>query len=308
MGAVRRARIDRSQPDLAVCRVPAKPPAPVHPVLRLQQSCGNRAVATLLSSIRAREANLRSSHVLLARAGVTQGRAAPGGLAFIRGQAHQGSGTMGLTPIQSANAFTNPRLAVGSHRIERGPREGVRPGPPIHRIKVAPTTSEDVTHQSWYPEAGIHRVLLGKYPHYYRVSADMATLIAAGESEHLADAALAFDLTFGLIRDRINELAASGQEFSGPTEEAALADALRSLKLPAALGTTEAEWHRALDVLLTRASRRRDDNNWHMMTATGDDRYKDGTISDVEASSTTAIGSHPSSEVINYEAIGGTTP
>jgi hypothetical protein len=64
----------------------------------------------------------------------------------------------------------------------------------------------------------------------------MARLIAAGESEHLADAELTFQITFGLIRDRINQLAASGREFSGPTEEAALAVAMRCLDLPPALG------------------------------------------------------------------------
>jgi hypothetical protein len=64
------------------------------------------------------------------------------------------------------------------------------------------------------------------------------------------------------------------------------------------------DWHHALDVLLTRASRRRDDSLWHMMTASGDSRHRDGTVSDVEVSPTTAIDSHSSSEVISYEAIG----
>ena len=107
------------------------------------------------------------------------------------------------------------------------------------------------------------------YVYYYRISPEMSALIKKGEEEHLADAALAFQLTYQCICKAINSLVGKtfGPAASRDAADKLAEDALAKL-LPKELGTNPANWPKVLDRLLD-LTLKRDRDGWHNITTGG---------------------------------------
>jgi hypothetical protein len=237
-------------------------------------------------------------------AGAPAVRTAPNGLADIMrrgGRGHNLGVSGGLTLTKNSAAFTPPRLDTTMRSVRTGTRVE-------HYARVQRTTSHDATHDCFYPGPGDHlrpgmtQQIGGRtYNHYWRVSPQVSTLLRRGEQEHLDDALRAYQLTYQLIENTINALAA-GREFgpaTTPFEATRLAQAELARRLPAQLGTNPANWVRVLDRLLTQ-TRTRDTNGWHALDIDPPQTIGNRIIHPVVTTSTTRIGQVPSSRVVNY--------
>jgi hypothetical protein len=243
-----------------------------------------------------------SSNYISAFAGTTRVEPAPNGLATImskRTSAILGS-TGGLTLIKNAAAFTIPSL-VTQNSVDRH-------GNTVqHYAQVQGTTSGDATHESYYPGPGDHarpgmvQRIGGKvYTHYWRISPHVSALIRRGEEEHLADAQMAYELTYKLIADTINSM--SGQRFGPaptPAEANGLAEAELAKKLPQQLGTSPQNWVAVLDRLLDQ-TKERDRRGWHSISVDPPRTIGNKIIHPVSMAPGTRIGQVPSNRVVAY--------
>lgn len=274
-------------------------------LLAAQRTAGNAAVSRMLRAERSEPAprpepaSLRAIHegsrhlsgATFAAAGVPVAAPSPDGASQVA--SHGSGGTLaGYTGIKGANAFTAPsfrtRPSAEVDGIERR-----------HYAEIEPTSTTDATHECYYLAAGDHHSLLPR--DYWRVSPEVSRLLRAGEQEHLDDARLAFDLTYGLIARRINAL--SGQKFgpaNTPAEAEALAEAQVRRRLPDQLGMHPLTWFNALNEML-RMSRHRDYRGWHEVAPSGtpSDDTED-TYRPLRPTSQTRIGEVPSEEVVTY--------
>lgn len=272
-------------------------------LLGLQRSAGNAAVQRVLRGT-SRPARLAAidrrerdapTEVVVARAGTPEAQAAPDGLDGILDSASSLGFTGGWTGIRSAAAFTAPTVAT-VNELERVPAEGRDHPVTRHFAVFAPTRPVDATHDSMYPEPGIHHVpRLGRH---YRISAAISQLIRRGEQEHLSDARRAYDLTYGRIGQVVNRLARRGVRF-GPasTPAAATQRAMSHLeRLLGPLTTSPGRWRELLDQLLPKSARR-DTRGWHYLD-TQLSRHRGRPVHDVVEGPTTRIGV-PADEVVD---------
>lgn len=229
-------------------------------------------------------------------------KSAPDGLSFIMSQRRTVSLGVagGLTLIKNAAAFSIPQFRTTTTSVRRGASVE-------HYAQVQRTTARDATHVSYYPGPGDHRrpgmtqTINGKvFTHYWRISPNLSALIRRGEEEHLADAQRAYDLTYRLISDTINALVKERFGPAGsPGEATRLAEAALARRLPRALGTNPANWVAMLNRLLD-ATKIRDTQGWHAVSADPPRTLADRIIHPVATTPTTKIGRVPSSQIINY--------
>jgi hypothetical protein len=138
------------------------------------------------------------------------------------------------------------------------------------------------------------------FTHYWRISSNVSALIRRGEEEHLADAQRAYDLTYRLISDTINALAKERFGPAGtPGEATKLAEAALARRLPRALGTNPSNWVAVLNRLLD-ATKTRDTQGWHAVSADPPRTVADRIIHPVATTPTTKIGRVPPSQIVNY--------
>jgi hypothetical protein len=231
-----------------------------------------------------------------------QAKAAPSGLSeILRLSGKPSLGVSGgLTLIKSAAAFTVPAFLTKNTHDGKG--AGVQ-----HFSVVQRTTSQEASHDSFYPMAGEHirpgmvqTINKRQFTHFWVISQSISDLIRQGEQEHLDDAARAYELTYKKVENEINALA--GQQF-GPASSPAAADALAlaalEARLPKELGTDPANWVRVLDRLLTQ-TQVRDTKNWHALSTDPPKTVAGKILHPVVVTSTTSVGRTPSSQVVNY--------
>lgn len=265
----------------------SEPPAVLEPTVRPETTV--RPEPASLTEIDQRARSVTGATI--AAAGVPVAAAPPDGARAVA--SHSSGGTLaGYTGIKDADAFTAPRLVIRtSGEIDGAERR--------YYGEVEPTSTADATHECYYLAAGDHHSLVPR--DYWRVSPQISRLLRAGEQEHLDDARLAFNLTYGLIARRINALA--GQKFGPagtPAEAEALAEAQVRRRLPDALGTDPLTWFTALDEML-RMSRHRDYRGWHEVDPSGvpSDGTQD-TYRPLRPTAQTRIGVVPSEAVVSY--------
>lgn len=250
-------------------------------MLRQQRTVGNAAVSRLIEGHRVnstKSASMGTGPVAsspskieelasdaeqqrnqtVAYAGIPLKQDPPGGMKFIASQSTEislGGKPAGFTGVQSAAAFTQPnfttRMAVEKDGYKRK-----------YFAVVEPTSTQDVTHRSFYPAPGTHDNAVSKqkdgtYRYFWTISSTISELIKAGEQEHLNDAQRAFDLTYGLIAKEINAMA--GQKFGpadSPDAASKLAEDELRRRLPAALGTDPKNWFNVLEQMLSMTQQR----------------------------------------------------
>ena len=229
-------------------------------------------------------------------------KSAPDGLGYIMSQRRTTSLGIagGLTLIKSAAAFSIPQFRTTTTSVRRGTTVE-------HYAQVQQTTSRDATHDSYYPGPGDHRrpgmtqKIDGKtFTHYWRISPTLSQLIRRGEEEHLADAKRAYDLTYRLIADTINALAK--QKFGPartPSDATKMAEAELARRLPRALGTNPSNWVAVLNRLLD-ATKLRDTQGWHAVSADPPRTVADRIIHPVATTPSTKVGRVPSAQIVNY--------
>lgn len=271
-------------------------------LLRLQRTVGNAAVrravagaprADGLAAISDR-ADRPPAEVTSARAGATEGAAPPGGLAGILARS-SGGFTGGWTGVRSSGAFTAPTVTT-RNVVERLEVPGRAYPLTRHYAVLQPTAPADATHESWYPQPGIHHV--PRLRRRYRISEETSRLIRRGEQEHLDDARRAYDLTYGAVGEVVNRLAQRGTRF-GPADSPAEAERLALARLEQLLGpltATPSRWPTLLDRLLA-MTQRRDDRGWHYLE-TQPGTHRGGRVHDVVPGPTTRIGV-PSEQVVD---------
>ena len=235
-------------------------------------------------------------------AGTATLRPAPSGLGTIVSQGKPGTlgTTGGLTLIKSAAAFTIPSFTTRNSMVRQG-------NTVQHYAQVNMTTSRDAIHESYYPGEGdhvrpgmTHREGNRTYTHYWRISKDVSELIRLGEEEHLADAKLAYELTYKLIADTINAMV--GQRFGparSPSEADKLAEADLAKRLPRQLGTDPRNWVAVLERLLNQTEER-DRKGWHAISYDPPQTIGDRVIYPVVTTATTSISKTLSSQVVAY--------
>lgn len=236
------------------------------------------------------------------RAGTAAAQAPPGGLDAI--QAHEPSAA-GWTGIKLSGAFVSPNFSTTT--------VPAKPGEDRFVTVDAPVASPDAVHESLFPSPGDHRwgnrsveAKGGPFTAWHRVSTAMSAQIAQGEQEHLADAARAYELTYGLITRVVTTMA--GQRF-GPAKTPMAADELAiaafDAQLPAPLSVRQpgfrGVWLRLLETLL-KQSKLRDLRGWHDVEIgpilTEGKRW----IYPLVPTDHTKIGTEPSNTVVNYPA------
>jgi hypothetical protein len=281
---------------------------PDSPIAELQRTVGNAAVCTMLSALRAAD----MPEIALAgggpgaldlHAGIPAGQEPPEGMNTIQAQNTTTMSAAGYTGIKMAGAFVTPDFAT----------TWIRPPPGSHDHYVTvdpPLASPDAVHESLYPEPGDHRWGVAKPAQLkegtpsHRVSMAMSRVIQDGEQEHLNDAARAYELTYGLITDRIAAL--GGRRF-GPAPTPAAAEQLAAnaldATLPPALSVRlpafRAAWVAVLEALL-RQSSLRDLRGWHDIQHGKPVKRRDGYVYPLEHATTTRIGVVASDQVVNY--------
>lgn len=252
-------------------------------------------------------------------AGSVAEKAAPGGAGAINGMNNEpilGGIIPGWTGIKNAPAFTPPTFETANSVVER---EGNQKD---HYAWVRPTGSKDAEHESYYPGPGDHehpthksQVKGGKtFKYFLRISKAMSDLIKSGEQEHLDDAQRAYDITYKLVADKINALSKPDKKFgpaTTPDKANQMAEAALMNSLPAKIGADTgggakmfSAWPQMLDKLLG-ASKKRDNSGWHTLDTNAPKRENQGNnivnvIEEVSTTSSTAIGKHPSDEVVDY--------
>lgn len=286
---------------------PSVPTTHLQDIARLQHTAGNAAVARMLSTIRAATlADIESADGAADRldlhAGSAVAQAPPAGLNAI--QVHEPSAA-GWTGIKLSGAFVSPNFTTSM--------VAAKPGEDRFVTVDAPVASPDAVHESLFPSPGDHRwgdrsveAKGGPFTAWHRVSTAMSAQIAQGEQEHLADAARAYDLTYGLITRVVATMA--GQRFGPaktPMAAEELAIAALDAQLPPALSVRQpgfrGVWVKMLETLL-RQSKLRDLRGWHDIeigpTLTEGKRW----IYPLVPTTHTKIGSESSDTVVNYPA------
>src|SRR5581483_105470 len=123
--------------------------------------------------------------VTLCFAGSPVAKAAPTGMQDIIRAAGQNSlgSTAGLTLVKNSAAFTAPVFDTTTSYERVGTQVN-------HYAVVKPTTSQDATHDSFYPGPGLHQKppRTGRGKEFWDIPPDLSDLIRAGEQEHLNDA------------------------------------------------------------------------------------------------------------------------
>ncbi len=249
-------------------------------------------------------ARVRADESLQAHsAGTPHVRPAPNGLADIMQRGGQGYGlgiSGGLTLTKNAVAFTAPRFQTSTTTERDGYQRR-------HYATVDRTTSRDATHDCFYPGPGDHlrpgmtqRIGTRTYNHYWRITPQISNLIRQGEQEHLNDALRAYELTYQLVANTINGMAAGRfGPADSPFAATQMAAAELARRLPSQLGTDAASWARVLNRLLPQ-TRTRDTNGWHALDIQRPQTIGNRIIHSVAATPTTRIDRVPSSQVVNY--------
>jgi hypothetical protein len=89
----------------------------------------------------------------------------------------------------------------------------------------------DPDHEVWWPAEGRH--LLGPYgkgKRWLQVTGDWSKKLKEGEDRHVEDMDLAYQMTWGRVRDVLAEMAAQEKPYTGATSEAALQAAWKDFK------------------------------------------------------------------------------
>jgi hypothetical protein len=89
----------------------------------------------------------------------------------------------------------------------------------------------DPDHEVWWPAEGRH--LLGPYgkgKRWLQVTGDWSTKLKEGEDRHVEDMDLAYQMTWGRVRDVLAEMAKEEKPYTGATAEAALHAAWKDFK------------------------------------------------------------------------------
>lgn len=239
---------------------------------------------------------LKPHNGTLCFAGTPARKAAPSGMSDIVRMSKQAKLTFaGLTSIKSAGAFVAPIFqTTNTHK-----REGYKVE---HFATVDRTTSQDATHDSYYPGPGLHLKLQQPKkgpPEYWEISEEMSDLIRQGEQEHLDDARRAFELTYKCVENHINSLV--GRKFgpaTNPNGAAALALQELEKRIPKELGTDPGNWTKQLDRLLLMTTER-DKLLMHAIQL-GSAREEDGKyIETLVASAFFRVGQTSSSQIVN---------
>jgi hypothetical protein len=205
------------------------------------------------------------------------------------------STAVGLTKIKNAVAFTAPVFETKtSHR-----RSGHKVS---HFATVLPTQSEDITHPSYYPAAGLHEkpAQPGRRPaEYWEITPEFSDLIRQGEQEHLDDARRAYELTYKLVADEINKLV--GREFgpaNTPDEATQMAANELARRLPAELGANPGKWVAALERLLS-MTEKRDKSLWHAVQIDSIRQEGGKVIERLKPATFFQVGQVPSAHVVH---------
>jgi hypothetical protein len=166
------------------------------------------------------------------------------------------------------------------------------------------TTSQDATHESFYPAPGLHAkpAQAGRRANeFWEVTDDLSNLVREGEQEHLNDALRAYELTYKRVENEINRLV--GRQF-GPADSPAAATEMAvaelGRRLPAQLGTNPANWVTQLDRLL-QMSKSRDTALWHSVETEAIRQEGNRVIERLRPS--TFFHNAPASEVVNLETV-----
>lgn len=247
----------------------------------VQATAGNAAMTQLVGLV-------RSDHKM----------AAPDGLAEII--AKSGPGNRGLT----RTAFTaNPPLFRGGKVEQKGDAWSVKPAP----VRLRP-----VEHDVYWPAPGLHKIRsLGKGAQYLDVSDTWSDKLAEGETEHVTDSDLAYEMTWGKVAAVLNKMAE--ESFTGPTTEDATKAAWQAFKrrLPEGLRpegdapTAEAQekkWgaddpNTLFRKLMGETKRARDNGGWHTPDQTQRETRGDDRIDELSKGGS-HIGEHKSEKVI----------
>jgi hypothetical protein len=202
---------------------------------------------------------------------------------------------VGLTKIKNAMAFTAPVFQTRTSHQRNG--HSVQ-----HFATVLPTTSEDLTHPSFYPAPGLHekpREKGQRQPEYWEITEEFSDLIRQGEQEHLDDARRAYELTYKCVENEINKLA--GRRFgpaSTPGEAEAMAVAELARRLPRQLGANPANWVAALDRLLS-MTELRDKNLWHAVSTDSIRQDNGKVIERLKPATFFRVGLTPSRQLVH---------
>jgi hypothetical protein len=246
---------------------------------------------------------LADGSIAIARAGTATAQQPPQGLAAIlrKGGSTGSLGvTGGLVLIKNSAAFTTPFLVMQVSAVRKG-------GDVQYHAKMQRTRSSDATHACYYPGWGDHvrpgmtqRIGKQTFTHYWRVSEPLSALLRRGEQEHLADLDRAYALTYKLITDTINSMAAMSFGPAPTRQEAEnLAKAALAKRLPKQLGANPRNWAAVLDRLLLQ-TKKRDRSGWHAVTVGPSLTEGSKIIWPLMKTAATRIGSVASSKVVNY--------
>ena len=173
----------------------------------LQASAGNAATASALSSIR------------------TDKPQSPAGGVQAIVDATKKPSQRGLTR-SSYDANKMPLF-----KVQRPAQEGS-----AFTTKAVVPRLPDPDHEVWWPAEGKH--LLGPYgkgKRWLQVSGDWSKKLKEGEDRHVEDMDLAYQMTWGRVRDVLADMAAQEKPYTGATAEAALQAAWKDFqkRLPA---------------------------------------------------------------------------
>ena len=181
----------------------------------LQATAGNAATTAALGEIR-----------------TDKPQAPPGGVKAIMDQGS--GGQRGLTR-SSFDANKMPLFKVQRPALE---------GSTYTTRAIVPRLPEP-DHEVWWPSKGRHLIgSYGKGKRYLEVSADWSDKLLSGETRHVEDMDLAYEMTWGRVRDVLAEMAKAEKPYSGATAEAARDAAVEGLP-EAPPGGVPARGHRA---------------------------------------------------------------
>lgn len=204
------------------------------------------------------------------------------------------SQAVGLTRIKNAVAFTAPAFETKTWFQRSG--SSVR-----HFATVLRTSSQDITHVSFYPAPGLHQKPRAKgqrQPEFWEITEEFSELVRQGEQEHLDDARRAYELTYKCVENEINKLA--GRHFgpaSTPGEATEMAAAELARQLPKQLGAHPANWVAALERLLG-MTELRDKNLWHAVSTDSIREEGGKVIERLKPAAFFRVGLVPSSQVV----------
>jgi hypothetical protein len=170
-------------------------------VLEIQRLAGNRAVNQALTAARSAGKAASIDAISLKK----DGRPPAKGIAEIRAIA-EGQSVLAYT-VRSIDPLPPIMLPDAAEKVEGGYA--------CRAQKVDTIGEPDV--KEWWPKQGRHKIASN---HFIEVSPDWERTLEKGEDEHGADARLAWELTWKLVKDRINRFAVKPGPVA-PTPEAA---------------------------------------------------------------------------------------